>query len=111
MVRDYFLLFVAILFLPIILIAIIPAAIFGGKPKIIALGIDQFGGSVLYGKENLTVSSYTHFLCKTEGRLCWFEKLINIFFGKDHCKKSFDWEITSDKKELEEVRGIYSGLS
>jgi len=47
MVRDYFLLFVAILFLPIILIAMIPAAIFGGKPKIIALGIDQFGGSVL----------------------------------------------------------------
>jgi len=103
--RELLILLLALLFLPIIVL-LIPVLTFFHFPcsrywKTIAIGIDQFGGSVLYGQENLTVSSYTHFLCMTGNKAaCVFEKFINFFFGKDHCKKAFEWEVLNDSQEL-----------
>jgi len=74
-----------------------------------AIGFDQAGGAVLYGKENYTISSYTHYLCEYKGSKCLFERFINFFFGQDHCKKSFEWECVKDKKDLQEFYGVYSG--
>jgi len=67
-----------------------------------AIGFDQAGGSVLYGKENYTISSYTHYLCEYKGIKCWFEGFINFFFGQDHCRKSFEWECIKDDEDLQE---------
>jgi len=55
----------------------------------VAIGFDQAGGSALYRTEDWTVSSWTHYLCKTKNRYCWFEKVIDFLFGKGHCKSSY----------------------
>ena len=63
----------------------------------VALGLDQVGGSVLYAKEDWTVSSWTHYLCVTKkNHICKFELLINVLFGKEHCIKSY----LNEQKEL-----------
>jgi len=58
--------------------------------KTIAIGFDQAGGSILYGQEDWTVSSWTYNLAMG-GNLSAFEfmKFIDLLFGKDHCKNSF----------------------
>ena len=58
-----------------------------------AIGLDQLGGSILYGEPDWTVSSRTYFL-RLSGNVYakWFERFINLLFGKDHCKKSYDKE-------------------
>ena len=59
----------------------------------IAIGIDQVGGSILYGTEDWTVSSYTHILAQKGIRSAiYFEKLIDLLFGKNHCKISYECE-------------------
>ena len=59
----------------------------------IAIGIDQVGGSILYGTEDWTVSSYTHILAQKKIiTAVYFEKLIDMLFGKDHCKLSYENE-------------------
>ena len=59
----------------------------------IAIGADQFGGSVLYGTEDWTVSSYTHILAQKKiVTAVYFETLIDLLFGKDHCKLSYENE-------------------
>jgi len=111
--RSLFLLAVALAFLPVIL-ALIPILVFVHKPvgqylKTVAIGIDQFGGSVLYGQENFTVSTYTHFLCMIGNKkACIFEKVIDFFFGKNHCEKSFNWEVLNDKTALIRVENEFS---
>jgi len=62
--------------------------------KTIAIGLDQLGGSVLYNQEDWTVSSFTYFLCtyKQNKYACAFMKFIDLFFGNDHCRKSFENE-------------------
>ncbi len=67
---------------------------------IVAIGIDQLGGSILYGEEDWTISSYTHFLCFKYGRFCWLEKFINFWFGEGHCERSY---INEQKKMLKEI--------
>jgi len=59
----------------------------------VALGLDQVGGSVLYAKEDWTVSSWTHYLCvKTCGWHCKFRAFIDKLFGEGHCKNAFQKE-------------------
>lgn len=61
----------------------------------IAIGFDQAGGSILYGQEDWTVSSWTYWLFVAKGnRYAYrFMQFIDLFFGKDHCEKSYLWEV------------------
>ncbi len=68
-----------------------------------AIGFDQAGGSVLYEQENFTVSSYTYYLCSKQGKLCWFMKLIDLIFGKDHCKNAYKWEVKNDMDDINNI--------
>ena len=67
-----------------------------------AIGFDQAGGSVLYAQENFTVSSYTYYLCrhKKNRYACAFMRLIDAMFGKDHCRRSYEWERQKDRDDL-----------
>lgn len=59
----------------------------------IAIGFDQAGGSILYKQEDWTVSSWTYNLCRCGNKnACAFMKFIDLIFGKDHCKNSYEWE-------------------
>ena len=61
---------------------------------IVALGFDQAGGSILYGQEDWTVSSWTFYLWrKSEGMnqsAYYFMRFINtLFLDQKHCEDSF----------------------
>ena len=59
----------------------------------IAIGFDQAGGSILYGKEDWTVSSWTYYLSQRGNRYATvFMRFIDRLFGRDHCSKSFKIE-------------------
>lgn len=59
----------------------------------VAVGFDQVGGSILYGQEDWTVSSWTYRLHATGNKSATiFMKFIDFFFGEDHCEDSFIWE-------------------
>lgn len=59
----------------------------------IAIGFDQAGGSILYGQEDWTVSSYTYILAMRGNRHAyWFMRFIDLLFGNGHCKESYAWE-------------------
>lgn len=59
----------------------------------IAIGFDQAGGSILYGQEDWTVSSWTYVLSNRENKEAQrFMKIINFIFGENHCEKSYLWE-------------------
>ena len=70
--------------------------------KTAAIGFDQAGGSVLYAQENFTVSSYTYYLCrhKKNRYACAFMRFIDAIFGKDHCRRSYEWERQKDRDDL-----------
>ena len=57
--------------------------------RTLAIGIDQVGGSLLYGTEDYTVSAWTHHLCADLGRRCWLERLIDRLFYPGHCAASW----------------------
>lgn len=57
---------------------------------VIALGFDQAGGSILYGQEDWTVSSWTYYLAMSGDKDAKeFMAFIDWIFGVDHCKNSF----------------------
>lgn len=59
----------------------------------IAIGFDQAGGSILYGQEDWTISSWTYILSKRGNMFAQrFMAFINFIFGKNHCEKSYLWE-------------------
>lgn len=59
----------------------------------IAIGFDQAGGSILYGQEDWTVSSWTYVLHVRGNRNATvFMGFIDLLFGKDHCRESWEWE-------------------
>ncbi len=63
-----------------------------------AIGLDQLGGSILYGEPDWTVSSRTYWLRARGNRYAaWFERFINLFFGRGHCRNSYNHEF--GKKE------------
>lgn len=56
----------------------------------IAIGFDQAGGSILYGQEDWTVSSWTYILSRRGNKSAkWFMLFIDLFFGKEHCHNSY----------------------
>lgn len=56
----------------------------------VAVGFDQVGGSILYGQEDWTVSSWTYRLeMKGNREAGYFRKFIDFFFGYEHCENSF----------------------
>lgn len=56
----------------------------------VALGFDQAGGSILYGQEDWTVSSWTYNLHRKVNRnATWFMRFIDLLFGAGHCEDSF----------------------
>lgn len=57
----------------------------------IAIGFDQAGGSILYGQEDWTVSSWTYYLYRNndDPDAKRFMLFVDWFFGTDHCKNSF----------------------
>lgn len=68
--------------------------------KVVAVGIDQMLGAVMYKTEDWTISSYTHWLA-SKGQIgaVIFEKIIDFFaypFQKNHCETAY-------KRELEEL--------
>lgn len=98
--QVWFLLVAIILFLPIapiIFVVNMIRWIRKGYLLNVAVGIDQLGGCILYNEQDWTISSYTHFLCTAFGKFCRFEKFIDFWFGKGHCRKSF----LDEKKEIE----------
>lgn len=67
----------------------------------IAIGLDQLGGSLLYGKPDWTVSSYTHFLAINGSRGAYrFRSFIDFFFGENHCRDSYLREIALHREEI-----------
>ena len=64
-----------------------------------AIGLDQLGGSILYGEPDWTVSSRTWWLANKGNRFAHvFERFINLFFGKDHCRNSYNHEFGIKKE-------------
>jgi len=60
----------------------------------IAIGFDQAGGSILYGQEDWTVSSWTYRLSAKGNRPAyWFMRVIDFIFGVEHCENSFIKEV------------------
>jgi len=58
-----------------------------------AIGLDQLGGSILYGQPDWTVSSRTWFLANQGHRWAQrFMSVIDAFFGQEHCKNSYAHE-------------------
>lgn len=56
----------------------------------IAIGFDQAGGSILYGQEDWTISSWTYVLYRRGNNGAKvFMKIIDLFFGKEHCENSY----------------------
>jgi hypothetical protein len=70
--------------------------------KTVALGFDQVGGSIIYGKEDWTVSSWTYYLHRLGNiyATC-FMKVIDFFFGELHCEESFRDEARVLKFDVE----------
>ena len=68
--------------------------------KVVAVGIDQMLGSVMYKTEDWTISSYTHWLAsKGQMGAVIFENVIDFFaypFQRNHCESAY-------KMELEEL--------
>lgn len=100
--KSFFLMLIAII---IISVVSVPAIILntirkvfrreniGEYFKTVAIGFDQAGGSILYGQEDWTVSSWTYHLhCKGNRHATLFMRFIDRIFGKDHCKNSYEWE-------------------
>lgn len=102
MIRPFFLMIVALM---IVGLLSVPAIVVNLLRKVyrsehigeyfhtIAVGFDQAGGSILYGQEDWTVSSWTYVL-HTRGNknATAFMRFIDLLFGKNHCKESYEWE-------------------
>jgi hypothetical protein len=74
--------------------------------KKIAISIDQVGGTIMYGTEDWTISSYTHLMAKYGGHIeaIVFEKFVNALaypFEKNHCWAAYERE----RLELKKQRG------
>ena len=75
--------------------------------KTVAIGFDQAGGSVLYNEEDWTISSYSYMLClKYKGIYCIIKMLIDMLFGVNHCRNSYENEIKKMRKELKDGNGL-----
>jgi len=74
-----------------------------------AIGMDQFGGSVLYGTEDFTVSAWTYKLATEDGYKSAraLRCFIDLLFGRMHCYNAFMNEIVLMEQwqdELEQLK-------
>lgn len=112
--KSFLLMFIAIL---IISVASVPAIILNTTRKVyrresiskylftVAIGFDQAGGSILYGQEDWTVSSWTYYLSTQNNKSAiQFMRFIDAIFGHEHCKKSFEWESKKQNFKSEETK-------
>lgn len=115
MIKSAFLLIVAVILIVIlsapVFVVVSATKIAQGRLskylKTVAIGLDQLGGSILYEKEDWTVSSYTYFLAKRnqmQGRYYYFMKFIDTFFGKNHCRNAYIWELEKHAEEIETLK-------
>lgn len=59
---------------------------------VLAIGLDQLGGSIIYGYEDWCISSIAYYDA-SRGKNIWFMKFINLLFqDPEHCKKSYEGE-------------------
>ena len=64
----------------------------------IAVGFDQVGGSILYGQEDWTISSWTYILSYRGSKSAQvFMKVIDSIFSELHCQNSFNTEVEKMK--------------
>lgn len=72
---------------------------------VVAIGFDQVGGSIIYGQEDWTVSSWTWHLAQSGNRYAeYFRVFIDLIFGKNHCRDSFEKEAKELKFENTNAR-------
>lgn len=100
--KSFFLMLIAIVIITIVTLPVIVLNVIRKAYRresiqdyffIIAIGFDQAGGSILYGQEDWTVSSWTYVLAYRENKEAQrFMKIINFIFGENHCEKSYLWE-------------------
>jgi len=95
--RAFFLMIVAMVFVSVFTLPVlIVGSLFRKDRKrywrTVAIGFDQVGGSLLYGTEDWTISSWSYYECAYRGKRCWFVKFIDKIFGDEHCKKSYKKE-------------------
>jgi hypothetical protein len=105
--REFFLLLLALflaltLFIPVLIINSI-IILFKGKSLkeyflISAIGIDQAFGSILYKQPDWTVSSWTYIQSYKHKEHKIFMKVIDFFFGKNHCFLSYMHESNYHKE-------------
>ena len=58
--------------------------------KVISIGIDQMGGSILYMQPDWTVSSWTWIRASQGSKYHkYFMNIIDFFFGENHCAKAY----------------------
>lgn len=109
--RAYFLALVAMSLIfffsvPMIIIGVIRKLYrkesIGDYMIVIAIGFDQVGGSILYGQEDWTVSSWTYHLAQSGNIYAeYFRVFIDLIFGKNHCRESFEKEAKELKFKAE----------
>ncbi len=63
----------------------------------VVIGLDQLGGSIVYGKVNWTISGYTGYLAKRGNRYAVvFEKILDSVLGDNHCRNAMVWDMEYD---------------
>jgi len=117
--KNLFLVFIAAIIVAVTAPLVIPYKLIIAKRSAIsrkeylfnlAIGLDQFGGSYLYGKPDWTVSSYTHYLSINGSYSATkFQAVIDFVFGENHCRNSYRNEVRSSEEELAVVRGDKHG--
>jgi len=66
----------------------------------LSIGIDQLGGTIIYGLEDWKISSVAYYDAKYCNKNIWFMNFINFLFqDKEHCKKSYKHEFNELKIE------------
>ncbi len=94
MVKQFGLLIVAVLLFALIAPVAFIYGLFVHNLKryffIIAIGIDQLGGSILYMQPDWTISSWTWIRASQGSKYHkYFMNIIDFFFGENHCAKAY----------------------
>lgn len=73
--------------------------------KNVAIGFDQLGGAYLYNQPDYTVSTMTHVLSESgEPAAKVFRVIIDFLFGKNHCRESYEWELSEHDAAAKAMR-------
>ena len=102
--REFFLMLIAFVLVGVLALPVLAIGSIARRDKkrywmSVAVGLDQVGGSLLYGTEDWTVSSWTYYECSNRGKYCFFMKFIDWIFGDGHCKRSYEKESKEGRYE------------